>query len=108
MAKGKPATAATIGADFANSDPESQENAAPAEAQESDRDKRLRQNLPPPTCPYCSKPGAPVVCKSGRSEPFFTRYYCPNKPRCAYSVKIARPQIDQIMKRHEQEDFSAR
>lgn len=88
MAKAKPTTPATIG----------------AERQESTEEKRLRQNLPPPVCPY--HPG--VECKSKRSEPFFTRYYCP-EPGCTYSAKIARPQLDQILARREaQEDFSAR
>ncbi len=40
-----------------------------------------------PMCPYCN-----VVCESKRSEPFFTRYYCP-KEGCSFSQKVPRPTI---------------
>lgn len=74
---------------------------APAVA-ESTRDKRLRQNLPPPVCPYHQ-----CETRANHSDPLFTRYYCP-EPGCGYSQKVPRPQIDEILRRREQEDFSAR
>lgn len=40
-----------------------------------------------PECPYHK-----CACESRRSEPFFTRYYCP-QPGCGYSEKVARPTI---------------
>ena len=61
-------------------------------------EKRLRQNAPQPLCPYCSKPGSPVACKSNRSELYFTRYYCPTDG-CTYSMKVPKP------KRNMQEDI---
>lgn len=73
------------------------------EAEKGQRDHRLRQNLPPPLCPYHK-----CECKCNRSDPLFTRYYCPEKG-CTYSAKVARPQMDQILARREQEEgFSAR
>jgi hypothetical protein len=67
-----------------------------------------------PLCPYCSKKDdkgqviEPVLCKSARSDPFFTRYYCPNG--CGYSEKVPRPQLAQRVERVRaaEEDFSAR
>jgi hypothetical protein len=61
-----------------------------------------------PVCPNCSEPEEPVLCKSNRSDPFFTRYYCPND--CGFSVKVARPdlrkRVDQAAAA--EDDFSAR
>jgi hypothetical protein len=72
--------------------------------EESAEDKRLRQNLPPPVCPYHR-----VACQANRSDPCFTRYYCPAKD-CTYSQKVPRPQLTQILRRREaqEEDYSAR
>jgi len=96
----RPTTPATLGADPQQVDPGSQETAASAESGE---EKRLRQNLPPPVCPYHR-----VECRSNRSDPLFTRYYCPTAG-CTYSAKVARPVIDQVLRRQEaREDFSAR
>lgn len=67
-----------------------------------------RQQRPAPECPYCSKPGAPVVCKSKRSDPYFTYYYCPND-QCTFSQKQPRPALLRTMqKQAAEEDYSAR
>ncbi len=42
-----------------------------------------------PECPYCKGP-----CTANRSEPYFTRYYCPTRG-CTYSVKVPRPRIQE-------------
>lgn len=55
-----------------------------------------RQDEAPPECPYHH-----VACKANRSEPFFTRYYCPIDG-CTYSSKQPRP----LMRRRL--DFSRR
>lgn len=74
-----------------------------AESRESNR-----QTNPAPLCPYCSKPDAPVVTKSNRSDPYFTYYYCPND-RCSFSQKQPRPALLRTMqKKADEEDYSAR
>lgn len=74
-----------------------------AESRESNR-----QQKPAPECPYCSKPGAPVVCVSRHSDPYFTFYYCPND-RCSFSQKQPRPALLRTMlKKSAEEDYSAR
>jgi hypothetical protein len=67
-------------------------------------DERLRQNLPPPVCPYHQ-----VACKANHSDPCFTRYYCP-EAGCSYSQKVPRPRLAQLVRRRDarDEDFSAR
>lgn len=81
---------------------------ASIDAGEAPAEKRGRQNLPAPICPYCTAlTGAPVVCESNRSDPFFTRYYCPTAD-CTFSQKVARPQIEKAIADHDREDFSAR
>lgn len=55
------------------------------------------------TCPYHK-----CKCKSNRSDPFFTRYYCPEKG-CTYSQKVPRPQmIERVEAAEDQDRFSAR
>jgi hypothetical protein len=86
-------------------------DAAPASP---DSEPRLRQGNAP-ICPYCSKKNEkgeiiePVMCKSVRSDAFFTRYYCPTEG-CPFSEKVARPQIRQRVRQQEasEQDFSAR
>lgn len=75
-----------------------------AKKKETTEEKRLRQNLPPPECPYHHVP-----CESNRSDPFFTRYYCPTQG-CSYSQKVPRPKIEERIRRAEAEeqDFSTR
>ena len=63
--------------------------------------KRLRQSKQP-FCPYHRK----VRCKAGRSDQFFTRYYCPEEG-CTFSQKVPRPRRPEDVEA-EQEDFSAR
>ncbi len=56
-----------------------------------------------PICPYHH-----CECKSRRSEPYFTRYYCP-RTGCSYSEKIPRPTIEKERERAAaQDEFSAR
>lgn len=63
----------------------------------------LRQNAPAPECPYHKVP-----CESNRSEPFFTRYYCP-EPGCSYSQKVPRQRLAELARRRDEEEgFSAR
>ena len=87
---------------------------------------RGRQTASPPECPYCSKPATPktadgpampavvVVCVANKSEPFFTRYYCPNRTvkdiACPYSEKVPRPEMQRRMDQAagREENFSAR
>ena len=83
-------------------------------------ESRLRQGNAP-ACPYCSKAakaakdGEPaedaitVICESKRSDPYFTRYYCPTTG-CGFAVKVPRPQLRDRLRRAEAagEDFSAR
>lgn len=70
-------------------------------------EKRLRQGNAP-ACPNCSEGADAVICQSGGSDPFFTRYYCPN--RCGYSEKVPRPRMLERVRRAkaDDEDFSAR
>jgi hypothetical protein len=60
-----------------------------------------------PICPYCAVP-----CKANRTEPLFTRYYCPTVG-CTYSQKVVRPEWQKRLSRQRQKeeaktDFSAR
>ena len=60
-----------------------------------------------PICPYCAVP-----CKANRTEPLFTRYYCPTAG-CTYSQKVVRPEWQKRLSRQRQKeeaktDFSAR
>ena len=66
--------------------------------------QRLRQNAPAPMCPYHK-----CACESKRSEPFFTRYYCPTE-RCTYSQKVPRPDVRARLSRAraQESDHSAR
>lgn len=72
------------------------EDAKPAEKADG---PVLRQNAPAPICPYHKVP-----CASNRSDPFFTRYYCPEAD-CSYSQKVPRPRARPVQ---DGEDFSAR
>lgn len=56
-----------------------------------------------PVCPYHRKP-----CGAGRSDAFFTRYYCPEAD-CRFSAKVARPALAQRIARDRDGDqYSAR
>ena len=93
----KPASAADTNAASESSEPGSSEP------------ERLRQGNAPP-CPYCSKEGKPpVMCVSQRSDPYFTRYYCPTEG-CNFAVKVPRPQLRDRLRRaqEDEKDFSAR
>lgn len=75
-------------------------DAKPAEPAEG---QVLRQNAPPPVCPYCN-----VACESNRSDPFFTRYYCPTAG-CSFSTKVPRPRVEERLRRdRDNEGFGAR
>jgi hypothetical protein len=76
---------------------------APKEARPKRQQAAARSDKP--ECPYCK-----CACESNRSEPYFTRYYCPNKG-CNYSVKVPRPNMQQRLaadRAAEQGGFSAR
>jgi hypothetical protein len=58
-------------------------------------------------CPYCN-----LQCKSNRTEPLFTRYYCPGEG-CGYSQKVMKPEALARLNRRQQqaareEGFGAR
>lgn len=83
-------------------DPPAASKPPEASAEES---KPLRQNLPAPYCPYHKE----VQTKANRSEPFFTRYYCPVKG-CNFSQKVQREDLAKRVRRERdaEADFSAR
>lgn len=56
-------------------------------------------------CPYHKN----VKLTANRSEPFFTRYYCP-VDGCTYSEKVPRPDIKQRAQQAQdaEQDYSAR
>jgi hypothetical protein len=69
---------------------------------EGDDEPRLRQSAAP-LCPYHG-----VRCESKRSEPYFTRYYCP-EDGCSYSQKLPKPGMAERLQRdRDQEGHSAR
>ncbi len=72
------------------------------DSQHSERGRQCNQVI----CPYCK-----VKCKSRRSEPFYTRYYCTDEG-CSYSVKIPRPILVESAKRRrvpqDEDDYGAR
>lgn len=83
--------------------PETNQAGGETQAQPKE-DIRLRQNAPIKCCPYHKD----VKLVSNRSETYFTRYYCTH-PGCNYSEKVPKPQLQQILKREEEnEGFSAR
>ncbi len=67
---------------------------APAAAEGEVKGERTRQTNEPPTCPIHKEP-----MKSKGSDPYFTRYYCPHKDGCTYSEKVARPAMQQRIRR---------
>jgi hypothetical protein len=75
--------------DAASDSPEnaSAESAPPESEPPAEEPPRGRQDKPAPNCPRCQVP-----CESRRSDPYFTRYYCPHK-HCNYSAKVARPEF---------------
>lgn len=72
------------------------------EAPAASRGRQGEQNRP--TCPYCSQAKSAVICVAKRSDPFFTRYYCPTA-HCSFAIKVARPKA---RPRVEQDEFAAR
>ena len=82
---------------------------ANAEKPEKPADAKLRQGHEPP-CPYCKdEDGNPVITKAGKTEAFFTRYYCP-ADACTFVVKVPRPDLKARLDRDNaaEADFSAR
>lgn len=64
---------------------------------------RARQSAAP-MCPYHQK----TRCVSKRSDPYFTRYYCPEEG-CTFLAKIPRPNLPTRLHAEEQQgDHSAR
>ncbi len=78
---------------------------AKALANEEPKQQPLAPQSDKPVCPYCK-----VSCRSNRSEPYFTRYYCPERG-CTYSVKVPRPRMQERLasdRQAEQGGFIAR
>ena len=72
--------------------------------QEPPRGRQGDQNRP--TCPQCSKPNRPVLCKADGTKTFFTWYKC---EKCGWRTKVARPQISERVRRSRRgQDLSVR
>lgn len=85
-------------------DPNDPASGVVAGDESTEEPKRLRQNLPPKKCPYHKD----KVLVSGRSDPYFTRYYC-QVDGCSYSEKVPRPKLSEHLKRaQDNEGYGAR
>lgn len=51
-----------------------------------------------PTCPRCSTTEQPVFLVAASTQQLFTWYSCPT-PECGHRIKVARPDIQQVLGR---------